>query len=502
MEKGKLKIFFGYSAGVGKTYAMLKAGRDSLNAGEDIILGYIEPHDRADTMALTVGFPYIPVKEINYKGIKINEFDIDAAIERHPSIILVDELAHTNAPGSRNNKRYLDVVELLNNGIDVWTTVNVQHIEGLHDLVDDATAVDVSETVPDEIFDYSDEVVLIDIEPIDLIDRMREGKVYKKTKAKIALENFFNENNLATLRELFLRRGADRIEKQSFNGERKTQILVLISPSPSSEKNIYVASRMADAYHSKFSAIYIEQDSEIGEESAKRLASHIKLVKDLGGEVIIKYGEDVVEAVADYVRLAGITHIVIGKTWRSIGTKVGLEDKFIARMPSIEILIIPDNEHCTYKTSPIKKLIKKLFLRRRIVRRYKVANKTIDIIRQLTRIDKGANRDREIASVLASAFERSVMIYSTHQTINSYNGENTDFFKDEHELATVEWVKRNNKMAGAGTSTLRDSKAMYFPLASSHGTIAIGFSTLENEMKMEDTLIFSELEGVLRIIYE
>lgn len=193
---------------------------------------------------------------------------MDAALLRRPQIILVDELAHTNALGSKNQKRYLDVEELINNGIDVWTTVNVQHIEGLHDLVDSATSVDVNERIPDEIFDYADEVVLVDIEPETLIQRMREGKIYNKTRAAVALENFFRTDNLSSLRELFMRRNADRIEKQNNNGELKIKVLVLISPSPSSERNIRIAARTADAYHCRFSAMYVERNGDLSDEAA------------------------------------------------------------------------------------------------------------------------------------------------------------------------------------------------------------------------------------------
>ena len=177
MEKGKLKIFFGYSAGVGKTYAMLKAAQEAKQEGVDVVVGYLEPHDRPETLKMAEGLERLPLKELSYKGIDLKEFDVDAAIKRRPQLLLVDELAHTNAPGSKNSKRYLDVEELVNNGINVYTTVNVQHIEGLHDTVDSATSVDVNERIPDEIFDYADEVALIDIEPTELIERMREGKI-------------------------------------------------------------------------------------------------------------------------------------------------------------------------------------------------------------------------------------------------------------------------------------------------------------------------------------
>lgn len=249
MEKGRLKIFFGYSAGVGKTYAMLKAAKEAKAEGVDVVIGYLEPHDRPETLKMVEGLETLPLKTIEYRGITLREFDVDGAIQRRPELLLVDELAHTNAIGSKNAKRWLDVEELLNSGIDVWTTVNVQHIEGLHDLVDSATSVDVNERIPDEVFDEADEVVLIDIEPAELIERMREGKIYNKTRAALALENFFKTDHLSSLRELFMRRNADRIEKQSYNGELKIKVLVLISPSPSSEKNIRIAARTAEAYH-------------------------------------------------------------------------------------------------------------------------------------------------------------------------------------------------------------------------------------------------------------
>lgn len=184
MQKGKLKIFFGYSAGVGKTYAMLKAAQDLKSLGIDVVIGYLEPHDRPETLKMAEGLERLPLKELSHGGILLKEFDVDAALARRPQLLLVDELAHTNAAGSKNRKRYLDVEEVINSGIDVYTTVNVQHIEGLHDTVDSATSVDVNERIPDEIFDYADELALIDIEPTDLIERMKEGKIYKKNRSR------------------------------------------------------------------------------------------------------------------------------------------------------------------------------------------------------------------------------------------------------------------------------------------------------------------------------
>lgn len=502
MEKGKLKIFFGYSAGVGKTYAMLKVARELKKEGVDVVIGYIEPHDRPDTIKMTEGFEILPLREISYKGITLKEFDVDLARNRRPRLIMVDELAHTNAPGSKNRKRYLDVMELINNGIDVFTTVNVQHIEGLHDLVDSATSVDVNERIPDEIFDFADEVKLIDIEPSELIERMKEGKIYKKNKAVSALENFFDIDNLSALRELSMRRGADRIEKSGNNGALKTKILVLISPSPSSEKNIHVAARMAEAYHCKFSAMYVERNGELNDVAATNLKGHMRLVRDLGGELVVKYGDDVVETVADYARLARVTNLVIGKTWQSVGKKVGIEDKFIARLPNLEILIVPDNQRFPYRDNNITNFFSRIFNRRKLLKKYKSANRTLDITDLLA---KGAyesenNRMQAVAEVLSRAFKRSCAIYDEKRFETSWENENIGFFNEQNELAVMEWCKKNKKTAGKGTDTLRDSKAIYLPIESKKKTVVISFSCQFAKLTVTERMMFQQIENLLKLI--
>lgn len=507
MEKGKLKIFFGYSAGVGKTYTMLKVAQELKKAGVDVIIGYYEPHDRPATLEMAKGLEMLPLKEFSYKGIILKEFDVDAAIKRNPTLILVDELAHTNAEGSKNRKRYLDVEELLNNGIDVYTTVNVQHIEGLHDTVDSITLVDVNERVPDEIFDYADEVALIDIEPSELIARMKEGKVYKKTRAITALENFFNENNLSTLRELSMRRSADRIEKQFHNGERKTEILVLISPSPSSQKNIRVAARTADAYHCKFSAMYVETNGELSDDAAVNLKKHMNLVRDMGGDLIVKYSDDVVETVVDYVRLAGVTNLIIGKTWQSVGKKVGLEDKFIAKLQNIELIIVPDSQHFVSQKHPIKDCFARLFYHSKLMQKYKTANKTLDTINLLAQAvadnsDETAN-EIKVAKILARAFKRSCTIVTDDDSVAiSLNGENISFFDEQNEQAVAEWSRKNNKTAGRGTDTLRNAKAIYFPISSNDKCVCIiAFACLTVKMTLTDKIIFSQLTPLIKLFF-
>ncbi len=501
MERGKLKIFFGYSAGVGKTYAMLKAAQERKAEGVDVVIGYLEPHDRPETTRMAEGLETLPLRSIDYKGITLREFDVDGAIKRRPDILLVDELAHTNAIGSKNAKRYLDVEELVNSGINVWTTVNVQHIEGLHDIVDSATSVDVSERIPDEIFDYADEVVLIDIEPEALIERMREGKIYSKSRAATALENFFKTDNLSSLRELFMRRNADRIEKLSNNGELKVKVLVLISPSPSSEKNIRIAARTAEAYHCKFSAMYVEQNGDLSDEAAADLKKHMRLVRDLGGDLVVKYGEDIVETVADYVRVAGVTDLVIGKTWQSVGKKVGLEDRFIARMPNLQILIVPDNGHVSYRKNPMKAFFGRLFISKQLMRKYKTANRTLDIHNLIEReVYESQQPEKAVAQVFSRAFMRSCAVFGKKFVSCAWEGEDLRFFEDKNERAVAEWARKNGRAAGRGTETLREAKAIYFPVAAQSGTVIIALSCRTSKMTVTERLIFSQMETLLKLI--
>ncbi|WP_052663439.1 sensor histidine kinase [[Mycoplasma] testudinis] len=341
IKKGKLKIFFGYSAGVGKTYAMLQEAHELRKTGVDIVVGYIEPHARQETTALLTGLEILTPKEVDYKGIKLKEFDIDQAIKRKPQIILVDELAHTNVSGSRNQKRYLDVQELLNAGIDVYTTLNVQHLEGINDLVNEATQVTTSETIPDAIFNLASELELIDIEPQDLILRLRQGKVYKKNQADLALENFFTVDNLNTLREIAMRRSADRIiHKKVVEQKNNAKVLVLITSSISSPKNIRVASRLATANHTTFTALYVETSNEAYVNN-EVLKTNFELVQKLGGETIVLYGDDVPAVVSEYVNLHGVTNIILGKSWKKYYRKNSFENRLISLLPTTEILIVP-----------------------------------------------------------------------------------------------------------------------------------------------------------------
>ena len=354
-KRGKLKIFFGYAAGVGKTYAMLQAAHLAKANGADVVAGYIEPHSRPQTSALLEGLEQIPAKQVFYGEMTLREFDIDSALKRKPRLILVDELAHTNAEGSRHAKRYQDVQELLNAGIDVYTTVNVQHIESLNDTVASITGIWVRERIPDSVFDQADQVELVDIEPTELLERMASGNIYQEEQAERAAAGFFTVENLTALREIALRRCADRVNlltestRIQNRGDYHTDehILVCLSSSPSNAKIIRTAARMARAFRGNFTALFVETaaTAEMSEDDKKRLRDNIRLAGQLGAHIETVYGEDVPYQIAEFARLSGVSKIVIGRstaTRKSIFSKPTLTEHLIANAPNLDIHVIPD----------------------------------------------------------------------------------------------------------------------------------------------------------------
>lgn len=357
LNRGHLKIFFGYAAGVGKTYAMLKAAHASKRHGIDVVAGYIEPHARPKTSALINGLECLPNLITEYNGITLSEFNLDAALSRHPQLILVDELAHTNASVCRHTKRYQDIQELLNAGIDVYTTVNVQHIESLNDTVASITGIMVHERIPDSVFDNANQVELVDIEPQELIDRLHAGNVYNSVQAERATENFFTAENLTALREIALRRCADRVNlltetvriKSHSDYHTDEHILVCLSSSPSNAKIIRTAARMASAFKGAFTALFVETpDFQVmPEKDVKRLRSNMRLAEQLGAKIETVYGEDVSVQIAEFARLSGVSKIVIGRsaaTRKSIFSKPTLTEKLIASVPNLDVHIIPDTK--------------------------------------------------------------------------------------------------------------------------------------------------------------
>src|SRR5581483_3256217 len=327
---GRLRIFVGAAPGVGKTYEMLQQARARKRDGYDIVVGVIETHGRKETEALLEGLEVVPRRKIEYRGQWLEEMDLDAIIARHPQIVLVDELAHTNAPESRHPKRYLDVEELLSHGISVYSTVNIQHIESLNDVVAQITHVRVRETIPDSIFDRADDVELVDLTPDDLIQRLKEGKVYVPRQAERALEHFFSPANLTALRELALRRTADRVDDQLLSqmqaraiqgpwaaGDR---ILVCVSEDPRAAGLVRYTKRFADRMHAPWTALYIEgpRSLQLSERERDRIADTLRLAAALDGDAVtIPGGRRIADDVLSYARNNNITHIVIGKSTRS-----------------------------------------------------------------------------------------------------------------------------------------------------------------------------------------
>lgn len=357
-SRGHLKIFFGYAAGTGKTYAMLQAAHAAKRRGVDVVAGYIEPHERPATAHLAQGLENVPCKLIEHNGIALSEFDLDAAIERAPQLILVDELAHTNAPGSRHDKRYQDVEELLHAGIDVYTTVNVQHIESLNDMVASITGVVVSERIPDRIFDDADQVELVDIEPEDLLERLRAGLVYRPAQADRAQQHFFTVENLTALREIALRRCADRTghltDAARVLGNRdyytRERILVCVSPAPTNPRIVRAAARMAKAFRSELVALFVEspRTQAMSDDERAKLAANIALAEQLGAHMETVYGDDIAFQISEFARLSGISKIVMGRTGerssvrQALFGRKSLVEQLIAFAPNLDIYIIPE----------------------------------------------------------------------------------------------------------------------------------------------------------------
>src|SRR5215472_3607982 len=322
--RGKLTIFFGAAPGVGKTYTMLEAARLEVeDQKRDVVIGIVETHGRYDTGALLIGLELLPRRKVEHRGIALEEFDIDAALARKPQLILVDELAHTNAPGSRHLKRWQDVEELLDAGIDVFTTMNVQHLESLNDVVAQITGVVVRETVPDSVFDKAYEVRVVDLPVDELLARLHEGKVYLPHQAARAVDNFFKEGNLIALRELALRRTAERVDAKMrgyklAHGIAETwptgeRVLVCISPSPHSARLVRAARRMATSLHAELVGLYIETPASIRMTATdrERVAENLRLVESLGGEPVTLRAEDAAVETIRYARKRNVTKIVV-----------------------------------------------------------------------------------------------------------------------------------------------------------------------------------------------
>ncbi len=354
--RGKLTIFFGAAPGVGKTYSMLEgARREAEDQKRDVAVGIVETHGRYDTGSLLIGLELLGRRHLEHRGIQLEELDLDACLARHPQLLLVDELAHSNAPGSRHPKRWQDVEELLDAGIDVFTTLNVQHLESLNDVVAQITGVIVRETVPDAVFDKAYEVRVIDLPVDELLERLHEGKVYVPTQAAYAVQNFFREGNLIALRELALRRTAERvdakmrgykaahgIEETWHTGER---VLVCVSASPHSAHLVRAARRMATSLHAELVGLYVETPAALRMSTGdrERLAQNLRLVESLGGDVVTLRGTDAAGETVAYARKRNATKIVVGKPtharWRDMIRPSFLE-QLVRQSREIDLYVI------------------------------------------------------------------------------------------------------------------------------------------------------------------
>jgi len=327
-QRGRLKIFFGASAGVGKTYAMLAAARRMREQGVDVAVGIVETHGRAETEAMASNLERLPLREVSYRGRVLREFDLDAALARKPALILVDELAHSNVEGSRHPKRWQDVEELLAAGINVYSTVNVQHLETLNDIVSGITGIRVWETVPDRVFDEADEVVLVDLTPDELLQRLKEGKVYFEQQAERAIRNFFRKGNLIALRELALRRTADRVDVEMLQYRRdqsvapvwqtRESLLACVGPGPDGDRVVRSAARIASRLDVPWHAVYIETLAGMRVAAARRqqVLRLLKLAQSLGAETATLAGNDEAGAVIKFARDHNLSRIIVGRTPR------------------------------------------------------------------------------------------------------------------------------------------------------------------------------------------
>ena len=353
--RGKLKIFFGASAGVGKTFAMLGAARELRGQGIDVVVGWVETHGRADTEALLADLELLSRKRLEYRGTQLQEFDIDAALARHPALILVDELAHTNAPGSRHAKRWQDVLELLDAGINVYTAMNVQHVDSLNDVVAKITGVVVRETVPDSIFDHTDEVELIDLPPDELLQRLRDGKIYIPEQAREALENFFRKGNLIALRELALRVTAQHVDAEMRHYMRdhairetwpvRERLLVCIGPSPTSIRLVRAAKRMAEGLGAEWIVAYVETPAQLRlpAEARDRVAQTMRLAEQLGAETRTLTGPRMSDEILAFARARNVSKIVVGKPARALWQRLAMGsivDTLVQGSGEIDVYVI------------------------------------------------------------------------------------------------------------------------------------------------------------------
>lgn len=367
---GELKVYLGYAAGVGKTYAMLRVARQLKESGKDVVVGWVEAHGRRETESLVGDLEVLPRRGVIYKGISVETFDLDAALNRRPEILLVDEFAHSNLPESRHPKRYQDVLELVEAGIDVHTTLNVQHLESVNDVVRQITGVEVKETIPDRVLQQASQLSLVDITPEELLERLDQGKVYLPERAEAARESFFRRGNLLALREIAMREAAQRVDEEVRNYRQREAIegawpagerlLVCVGPSPSSRRLVRAARRLADSLNASWVALHVST-SRISATERERIAQHLQFAESLGAEIKTVTDESVVEATARVANLENITKIVAGKPlgrrWQELLTGT-LVDQILKTTRGLDVLVVGGDEAAATEPPPPKEPLK------------------------------------------------------------------------------------------------------------------------------------------------
>jgi two-component system sensor histidine kinase KdpD len=360
-KRGKLKIFMGYAAGVGKTFAMLEEVQERKASGVDIVVGYFEPHGRADTIAKTQGLEMIPRKRVDYRGSPFEEMDTDAILARHPQMCAVDEFPHTNVPGSDRAKRWEDVEALLSGGIDILTTMNIQHLEGLNDQIQNISGIRVRETIPDWVVRQADEVVMVDLTPRALLHRLKRGAVYERHKAERALENFFRESTLVALRELALRQAAHEVERRISGSEQHTsdisdltaphRILIWVTANPKTAMLIRRAKRVSDFVGAECFAVAVQPTGDLStltQADRESIERHLNFARNLHIETRILEGEDIATTLIDFGQRNGITQIYLTRpperSWLPFPHR-DPSQKIISLASDVEIVIVSDREH-------------------------------------------------------------------------------------------------------------------------------------------------------------
>jgi two-component system sensor histidine kinase KdpD len=353
-QRGRLKIYLGFAAGVGKTYEMLQEGQRLKRMDIDVVIGIVETHGRAETAAQLGGLEQVPRRRIEYRGVVLEELDVDALLGRHPSVALVDELAHTNAPGSRNNKRYQDIEELLRAGINVISTLNIQHLESLYDLVEKATGVKVKERIPDYVLGMADQLVNVDVSAEDLRERLQAGKVYPQDRIATALQNFFTQANLTRLREFALEEIAHRLDRRrSDEGGAEAAagsdrvVICLSSRSPNTEGLLRKGARLADRLKASWYALYIQTPREeldrIDAATQRHITNTLTLTQQMGGIPMKFKGSDIVSTITAFAKEYGITHIIMGRTrqpWYRRVFRQSVLDRLLQTLPQVDVHIV------------------------------------------------------------------------------------------------------------------------------------------------------------------